>query len=811
MVDIAELNSIILENLVEVSGITIDDIVKICGIGVVLIGYEDLTTWDEVDPSSDLTITPTTCTFTDLDRIPLTYCAGDYGLDYFGDFVIQFETQFTASEPGAVILFFAIANLLGSIEILANANDAIRVGYWNNSDETTLSLVCQRTDEVDSVLIAGGTTELLYVRMTRVGTTMNMDVFTGGFDDTLAGNASIACEGAPKRYLYAVAGRNDGNPSECSGFTKNFDIISNDYTPVFIEPFTGSNYYPLDTDFWVDEGYTDEWLIQNNKANVNQSDIKQALSRSTFILEGDFSVQLDFDSWSSSHGCLARMLILDSGDVNGMLMGIQNFGGTQQFHSNFKAGTWGVPREDVEAVNDYGKFRCRREGSTWYCDFLDGSGNWITLDVRTATTNPVWVKLHAKTYELEDSLVINYDNLQINKGSDVIYLVGDDFTGDNGDPLSPLVWNEEADSAAFEIQSNKCYGDLAADLRKNSTSRIIIKGDFDIQIDFDNWTTDPNNHLCSMRFFVLNSYIGSTDGGYIGLFSDSDEFVCDWKVSGSWEGTVETARSNSFGKLRIVRSGSNIAFSFQDGAGGWTALSDMTVSTIEMIVILQAHTTVGYTMTGNFDNFLINSPYDWDNFTGDDFTGDNGDPPDTDVWYPIYSISTGQDYDPEIQSNSLRTRVANDSGLCGLDSKYVITGDFDIQIDFTADDPSDDYTVAFFQVHEVGTASNRARIYFASRPDTGGDYFAARLEGDTAQGPTSDVTDVNPSKMRIVRSGSTVTFYYDNSGWVEIASWTWYDFDVTVRLFAANYSSDNPSTITWDNFLINSGTVVQPV
>jgi hypothetical protein len=249
--------------------------------------------------------------------------------------------------------------------------------------------------------------------------------------------------------------------------------------------------------------------------------------------------------------------------------------------------------------------------------FVDGQK--LSADNFGTFENGIWVPIRYTGTYGNNGFHLDFSNSS-HFGEDQIMagFTGDDFTGSNGDPLDPTVWKEESDSAAFEIQSNKCYGNLAADLRKNTTSIYPLEGDFSIQIDFDNWTTDPNNHLCSMRFFVLNSYSGSTDGGYIGLFSDSDEFVSDFKLSGSWQGTAETARSNGFGKLRIVRVGSNIAFSFQDGAGGWTALSNMNISTTNMTIILQAHTTVTFTMTGNFDNFVINSGR-----MGNDFTDYN--------------------------------------------------------------------------------------------------------------------------------------------------------------------------------------------
>lgn len=67
-------------------------------------------------------------------------------------------------------------------------------------------------------------------------------------------------------------------------------------------------------------------------------------------------------------------------------------------------------------------------------------------------------------------------------------------------------------------------------------------------------------------------------------------------------------------------------------------------------------------------------------FSGDDFTGNDDDPPDTDLWEVLQD--TGSDL--SIQSNKLNYDSAGDDAnyFGQIRSKFKLSGDFDIQIDF---------------------------------------------------------------------------------------------------------------------------------
>ena len=146
---------------------------------------------------------------------------------------------------------------------------------------------------------------------------------------------------------------------------------------------------------------------------------------------------------------------------------------------------------------------------------------------------------------------------------------------------------------------------------------------------------------------------------------------------------------------------------------------------------------------------------DWGSFTGDDFTGDNGDPVNSDYWTGE-AISGNPGYDNwEIQSNQLWLRQSG-SDEFRMISTFSISGDFDVQLRWIEDsfpDASTGYIYYFYfqcfkddnnymQVrrgwnlrHFDQTNGNKGGVYFYRY--TGGDY-TTQMHQETGM-TTSDI------------------------------------------------------------------------
>ena len=149
----------------------------------------------------------------------------------------------------------------------------------------------------------------------------------------------------------------------------------------------------------------------------------------------------------------------------------------------------------------------------------------------------------------------------------------DAFDGVNGD--SPN-WNDwfhsiaNTISAVPSILANKmhfeCYYDASSySYAKNDLRKYIgFVGDFDIEINFSNFTADSGmNAICWLIFDIdMGHWVGARRGA--GL----NQFVSN--INGVGQQTY--SRSSAYGGLRVVRTGSTVTTYRKDGGGAWTPM-----------------------------------------------------------------------------------------------------------------------------------------------------------------------------------------------------------------------------------------------
>jgi len=184
------------------------------------------------------------------------------------------------------------------------------------------------------------------------------------------------------------------------------------------DDFTGNNDDPIDPVVWTPTAeYSDEFLIQSNKANVSLTASDEARSISTFRMGGDFSVQIDLDSLVIGGGGLCRFTMFDSGIDYGLLLGVLD-DGSQRVHGNFyEDGSWQTTTYAAFSNNN-GQLLVRRVGSHWYLEFKDGGGSFTPLkDSALQNSADLDVRLQAICGGGGDSISVNFDNFVINSGT----------------------------------------------------------------------------------------------------------------------------------------------------------------------------------------------------------------------------------------------------------------------------------------------------------------------------------------------------------------------------------------------------------
>ena len=132
-------------------------------------------------------------------------------------------------------------------------------------------------------------------------------------------------------------------------------------------------------------------------------------------------------------------------------------------------------------------------------------------------------------------------------------------------------------------------------------SNFGIKGDFDVQVDV--------RKINYSAYTAMYFWKDKNNRGYIRYRKDNNSWSADTNVDGSWTSQVTSSATNTFGSLRIIRTGSSVDYKYRDGTGAWTLLTTQTVFNDEIAIYLYGYINSTYTtLDVEFSNFKINSP-----------------------------------------------------------------------------------------------------------------------------------------------------------------------------------------------------------
>ena len=163
-------------------------------------------------------------------------------------------------------------------------------------------------------------------------------------------------------------------------------------------------------------------------------------------------------------------------------------------------------------------------------------------------------------------------------------------------------------------------------------------------------------------------------------------------------------------------------------------------------------------------------------------------------------------------ANSFAQNINSSQVLGGITSLCNLRGDFDFQVDYELLEwPPSNGVHILLDAHKLTAGDNHAndnvvRASLANMPKDV--YFTDFGDGVYQINSTSD----NSGKLRIVRSGSTITGYYYNSksdGWIPIHSTTQeVPADISIKIGGwteRNLFANRQVKIAFDNFVVNHG------
>ena len=206
---------------------------------------------------------------------------------------------------------------------------------------------------------------------------------------------------------------------------------------------------------------------------------------------------------------------------------------------------------------------------------------------------------------------------------------------------------------------------------------------------------------------------------------------------------------------------------------------------------------------GSVNGSIIPTESFWDTFSGDDFTGTNGDPLDISVW-----VDQGASADWEIQGNKAYINIGASKEAIST-SLFRMSGDFDVQISF---DSVSIGTVGLIRL----LAFNEDASYgaFIGAEKVGTDLISGSFRtASVFDGATSIGRSNNYGQLRIYRDGNVwYNQYKDGAGALTtLVSKDQSNSDNVAIKFLATTQASSSISGNLDDFIINSGTVIPPV
>ena len=292
-----------------------------------------------------------------------------------------------------------------------------------------------------------------------------------------------------------------------------------------------------------------------------------------------------------------------------------------------------------------------------------------------------------------------------------------------------------------------------------------------------------------------------------------------------------TSRNASWLKATYYTCNDNLLYMEEDVTeadwlGSWGQRIKLTIdkdkvdeNVIDFPVLVKVSDSSGITsadLTAFFNELTLSSGVYNKSDYEDDFTGTNGDPPNTDKWTEIDSTNS-----MDIQSNKLHF----DGEGSGNKTSYVVStfmfdgnSAFDIQVDFdlltwTTPSSNDNYV-------RLGISTGPVYTWMARQQGTGGATNRMRLYGNGGTNHSAWNWTGTTGKFRFTWDGTSVLKAYVWTG----SQWEWQG-NISGYTCSENYAGDEIGVnllfeqeatggdveATFDNFTINSGHVIYDV
>ncbi|VAV82522.1 hypothetical protein MNBD_DELTA01-1618 [hydrothermal vent metagenome] len=190
---------------------------------------EDLSTYTEVDPSGDLTVTSSKCTADTMASNIDVYLRDDKGASHFGDFEHLVTAEFTSNNGTTWPLnsYWALTSSASVVsqQDMITANEGL-ISYHIHVGGGTIQTVIKDFANGNYDIWTGASFATpYYMTIERSGTAMTCKIYSDSGRTTLVDTLSLTCGTQSYRYIFAIQGHGSTEIGRSySGYVESLDL-----------------------------------------------------------------------------------------------------------------------------------------------------------------------------------------------------------------------------------------------------------------------------------------------------------------------------------------------------------------------------------------------------------------------------------------------------------------------------------------------------------------------------------------------------------------------------------------------------------
>lgn len=240
---------------------------------IVLATTEDLTTFTEVDPNSHISKTSSTVTLASLANNETAYLYKDYGVDYFGELIHNFQLNLTSATDGSFAILYGLSNTVGQFGAWSTGD--LQVSFFRSGAAYYLQLGVYAGGSKNYTVSLGTT---YYLTLLRSGIHAELRIFSDSGRTTLLTILYLSTVRTNNfRYLYAACSYNSGSATTLSGTGANYDLSASIPNANIVAQVTAYAFpNPPQTSIWHDGRYIYAFYYPNNGTTAEKIKIAYA-------------------------------------------------------------------------------------------------------------------------------------------------------------------------------------------------------------------------------------------------------------------------------------------------------------------------------------------------------------------------------------------------------------------------------------------------------------------------------------------------------------------------------------------------------